>query len=96
MGVERVVLGAASAVRSTLTDAFRFAVRFEGVTGAALRESCDLSLLYSLYFCAVLLLVPLQQSLTERVRTNFGVGLDVVASRLSAVVLGCKLLFPDL
>lgn len=90
-----MVLGAAFVVRSVSTTAFRLLVRFEGVSGAAFRESCALSLLYSLYFCAVRLLVWFQYVLIQRVHTDLGIGLDVVASRLSAMVLGCKFLLPD-
>jgi len=66
---------------------------FEGVCGAGALERRTRNLLYSLYFCASDISTGRDQ-LVARLRTDFGICLDVIASCLSAVILSSECLLP--
>jgi hypothetical protein len=98
-GVDVVVaenLGALG-VLSRSQETLRLVVRLEGVCGAALLERTSRSLLYSLYFCAIVSQYMWQEQpwhQRARLRTYSGIGLDVVAPSFATLVGGCKLLLP--
>jgi hypothetical protein len=89
-------LGCPFGVRATSWVAFRFAVRFEGVCGAAGAVNLPRSLLYSLYLFAEVGQRKVAGKVSCRVHTDLLICLDVVAPSFATVVLSSELLFPKL
>jgi hypothetical protein len=93
-GVVVWYLGCPLGVCAVSWVAFRLAVRFEGVCGAAGAVNLPRSLLYSLYLFAEGGQPNVSGKALCRVRTDVLICLDVVAPGFATIVLCSELLFP--